>query len=312
MTYKGDNAILGYKIETVFDETPTVSAQTTWIGIVPNADFSDEPEFKDYWTINSDRDRYLENQGKINVVATLPIDLQNGRAVYLAMGALSNTGSNPYTHTLTGTATIPSICIEAQYTGTNRFLRYYRGSKINTLDIEAVDSAEVKASATFAVARGEKSGNVASTISPVATKPYMYHQGAVVIDGVSTYNVTSFKWTVNNNLKVRHTIRSTDGQFARLIIEGKRDYDMTANIILTDTTTINTKPYDTLLSGTTFTTTVTLTRGASDTATLTASNCTIRSAPHNIPEPGAEVEVTVTFKPRTCQWVFVDAITTYA
>jgi len=313
MPYKGDSAILGYKIETAFDEEPTQATNTTWIGIVPNIDFDDSPEYKDYHTVNKDRDVFLENLGKINVTGTIPIELQNGRIIYLAMGTESVVDANPkYTHTISGASTLPSICIEAVYDGTNDFLRYYRGVKVNTLDIEAVDGGEVKASAGFMAARGEKSSNTASTIDPVTTKPFMYHQGAITILGYASYDVTTFKWTMNNNLKARHTIRTTDGKFAKMIIEGKRDYDITANIIIPDASTYNSQIYDYLIAGTTFTTTIVLTRTAlTDLMTLTATNCTCRTAPHNIPEAGEEVEVSITIKPRTCTWVVVDAIAAY-
>ena len=311
--YKGDSAVLGYTIETDFDEVPSQAAQTTWLGIIPNIDFDDAPEYKDYHSVNSTRDMFLENLGKINVTGTIPIELQNGRIIYLAMGAESIGDANPvYTHTITGDSTIPSICIEAVYDGTNDFLRYYRGTKVNTLEIEAVDGGEVKASAGFMSARGAKSANTKSTVSSVTTKPFMYHQGSVNIVGYASYDVTTFKWSLNNNLKARHTIRSTDGEYAKMIIEGKREYEITANIIIPDAATYNSQVYDYLIAGNTFTTTIVLTRtAATDLMTLTASNCTVRTAPHNIPEPGEEVEVSISVKPRTCTWVVVDAISAY-
>lgn len=312
MTFKGDNSGFSYSIETTFDETPTQGDQTTWLGIVTNVDFEDAPEYHDYHTINYTRDIFIETIGKINVSGTVPIMLQNGRIIYLAMGGYMVSGSGTYTHTITGGATLPSICLEAVYNGTNPFLRYYRGTKVNTLEIEAVDGGEVKATAGFMSARGENSANTASTVSSVTTVPYMYHQGTVDIVGYASYCVTNFKWSVNNNLKARHCIRSTDGQFAQLIIEGKREYEITANIILPDTATYNKQVYNYLLAKNTFTTTFTLVRSAgTDQMTLTASNCTVRTAPHNIPEVGEEVEVTVTIKPRTCTWVVIDAIADY-
>jgi len=311
MPYKGDNATMGYKIETAFDEIPTQEDQTTWLGIIPNADFDDSPEYKDYHTINKGRDMFLENRGKINVTGSIPIELQDGRAIYLAMGDLSE--EDPYTHTITGASTIPSICIETMYEGSNDFLRYYRGVKFDSFEIEAVEGGEVKASASWLAARGEKSTNTPSTISSVATKPFMYHQGSINLAGYGSFDITNFKWSINNNLKARHTIRSTDGEYAKLIIEGKRDYEITATVLIPDASTYNSQIYDYLIAGTTFTTTLVLTRTAvSDLMTLTAANCTIRTAPHNIPEPGEEVEISISIKPRTCSWSIVDSISTYA
>jgi hypothetical protein len=311
--YKGDLAKAGYAIETAFDEVPTQGDQTTWLGIIPNLDIDDAPEYKDYHSIGVGRDLFLENKGKTNITGNIPIELQNGRAIYLAMGGISEAGSAPTTHTITGGSTIPSICIEALYDGTNDFMRYYRGVKFDSLDIEAVDGAEVKATASVMGARGESSSNSASTISSVTTAPFMYHNGAVTLDSYGSFDITTFKWSVKNNIKVRHVCRQTDGEFAKLLVEGKRDYEITANVIIPDDATYGTKLYDMLLAGTSFTTSISLVRTAStDDMTLTASDCTLRTAPHNLPEAGEEVEVSLSIKPRTCSWSVRDSIATYA
>lgn len=312
MPFKGDNAGFGYKIETTFDESPAQGTYTTWLGIIPSAEFDDAPEWKDYHTINSSRDMFLENQGKILVTGSVPLELQNGRVLYLAMGGLVETGTSPKTHTITGAATIPSICIEAVYKGTNPFLRYYRGTKVDSLEIEAVDGGEVKATIALQSARGQKSSNTASTISTVTTVPFMYYNGSVTWDAYGDFDITTWKWKISNNLKPRHTVRTTDGKYAKMIIEGKREYEITANVIIPDAATYNSKIYDDLIAKTIFNMTLSLIRtAASDEMVLTASNCTVRHAPHNIPETGEEVEISVTIKPRTCTWVVKDAISTY-
>ena len=312
MTFKGDNSIFGVKVEAAFAETPSQGAQTICLGITPNIDFSDEPEFKDYHSVNSNRDMITEAQGKINVTGTIPVEVQNGRIIYYGMGSHSVTGTNPYTHTVTGGATLPSLCLEGQYTGTNRFLRYYIGTKVNTLDLEAVEGGEVKSSISFISAKGYKSTNTVSTVTQTTTTPFMYHKGAVTIDSYASYAVTTFKWSVNNNLKPIHTIRQTNGQYAQVVVEGKREYEITAEIVIQDVATYNTAIYDLLIAGTTFTTTIDVRRSANDSMVMTASNCTMRGAPHNIPEPGEEVRVSVTIKPRSCSWTIVDAIASYA
>lgn len=310
--YKSDSVVLGYKIESSFDESPTQGAQTTWLAIVPSLDVDDAPDYKDYYALNSTADLFLENMGKVNVSGTIPIELQNGRPIYLAMGSESFSAGTPNTHTITGASTLPSIVLETVYDGTYDFLRYYRGLKFESLELEAVEGGEVKGSIGFKCARGQKSTNTKSTVTSVTTKPFMYHQGAVTIDSYS-YDITSFKWSVNREFKIDHVIRTTDGQYSKYIIEGKRNYEITAEIIIPDVTTYNTKIYDLLYAGTPITTSISLTRTTStDDMTLTASNCTIRSAPHNIPEVGEEIRVPITIKPRTCQWVIHDSVGSYA
>lgn len=313
MTYKGDSVVLGYTIEPTFSGTPTQAAQTTWLGITPNVDFNEDIEYKDYYSINSGRDMLSENIAKVNITQTWPIELQNGRVLYLGMGSIvSASAAGVYTHTITGNPTIPSIVVEAVYDGTNDFLRYYQGAKLNTLEVEAVDGGEVKAVGNFLVAKSTKSANTKSTVVTVTTKPYMFHNGTCSLAGYASFNITSFKWTLNNNLKARHTIRATDGQYAKLIIEGKREYEIQANVIIPDAATYNSKIYDDMLSGTLSTATLTLVRlSGTDQMVLTASNCSIRNAPHNIPECGEEVEIPVALKPRTCGWVVKDTISSY-
>jgi hypothetical protein len=314
MVYKSDDAILGFKIETAFAESPSQAAQTTWLGIIPNADFNEEVEWSEHRTINGTRDRFIEAAGKINVSGTIPIEVQNGRILYLAMGSATETndGIGNYTHTITGGTTIPSICIEVMYNGTADFLRYYTGVKVDSLELEAVEGAEMKGSLTLLCSKSAKSTNTQSTISSVTTVPFMYYQGAITIDGYADFDVTTWKWKITNNLKPRFTIRSTDGQFAKLIIEEKREYEMSANIIIPDVGTYNTKIYDMLMAGTKFTTTLVVTRtAATDLMTLSATNCIIKNAPHNLPEVGSEIEVSVTFSPRACTWTVIDQISTY-
>jgi hypothetical protein len=203
------------------------------------------------------------------------------------------------------------MCIEAVYKGTNNFLRYFSGVKINSIDVEASEGSETKATANLMIAQSTTLSATVSAITEISSVPYMFHQGAVTVDTYA-FDVTGFKWTVNNNLKRRWTIRSTAGKYAKMIIEGKRDYEIEAKILIPDASTYNTKIYNMLMSGTTFTSTFSLTRTAgTDDMSLTASNCTIRSAPHNIPESGEEVEVAVRIKPRTCAWTTHDSIATY-
>ena len=313
MVFKGDYSTFGYKVETAFDETPVEGEQQKSLGIIPNVDFEDTFDYRDFYNVNNTtRDIMLEAQGKLNSGATVPFTLQNGRALGLAMGTEVFSAGTPNTHTLSGGRTIPSMCLEAVYLGDNEFLRYLRGAKINTLSLEAVEGGEVRGDIEYQAARSEKSTNDASTVETSTDNPYMFYDSQMTIDGYDAFDMTTWKWSIKNNLSPKHVCRQTGGQYARFSLEGKREYEITANIIIRDIATYNTEIYDKLMAGTVFDTSISMIRtSGTDDATITASNCTIRSAPHNIPESGEDVEVPVTIKPRSCSAVVRDSLAAY-
>jgi hypothetical protein len=310
MVYKGDYMLLGWNKESSFDETPTLSDASRRLGVVPNMDSDMSPEYKDYWTINGTRELFIENVGKLNVTGTIPIDFQDGRMFYFAMGNISTTGGPTYTHTITTTTTnnvLPSMLIGIVYRGSNEMKQALTGVKVNTLNIECSEGAEVKASLGFTAARKRIVTGTNPSVESVTKKPWMFHQSAVSLFGYGSYDILSWSFNINNSLKPLWECKTTDGQYASVIIDGKGEYEIKAVVLIPDDATYNDQLLTDLIAGTLGTTTLSLIRTAgTDQIVITATNCTIRAAPYNIPEPGEELRVEVTMKPRSISISIVD------
>lgn len=316
--YKGEGTKLRFAQETTFAETPTQGGQTTWLGIIPSATIDVTPEYKDYYTLTQDsasaqRDLFTERQGKISCGGSFPLEIQNGRAIYWAMGGLGeSTAAGVTTHSIWGAADVPSLVAETAYTGTNRFLRYLKGMKINTLSVEAAEGAEVRSTINFINSKTYRSNNTESSTTVVTTKPMQFYHGKVTYNSDNTYKIVGATWTINNNLKPLWDIDTTDGQYATFIEEGKRNYELRLTLLVSDNSSLAYDHWDDFIAGTNREVKIVLARNTtSDYMQLDASNCTIRNAPYNLPETGEELRVDVVLKPRTCTWKVLDSINSY-
>ena len=139
-----------------------------------------------------------------------------------------------------------------------------------------------------------------------------FYHGCVTYNGDNTYKVVAATWTVNNNLKPLWDIDTTDGQYATFIEEGKRDYELKLTLLISDNSSLYDDHWDDFIAGTNREVRLVLARNTtSDYMQLDASNCTIRNAPYNLPEVGAELRVDVVLKPRTSVWTVLDNISAY-
>ena len=316
--YKGDQVVLGFKQETTFNEQPVEGDQTHFLGIVPNLDIDAKWDWKDYWTVNGDRDRFTESQGKATVGITIPFELQSGMLFHLALENISESGTNPTTHIMNGgIQPLRSIVIEQQYMGAKPFLRYLTGCKVNTMSIQAVEGGEVKGSMALLAARAIDWTNAASTVVPTTTRPYMYHHSELKVDD-HTYPVVAWTVSINHNLKVRHTCRITLGQYAYAIIEGKHEYEVKATVLLEDVETYNKELWRLLRLGSICSVVLEGVRdgeasytASSDAFQITGTNCVLKSAPHDVPESGEDVTVEISLSPRSLTVNFKDDIPTY-
>lgn len=316
--YKGEGIQLSFKKEVTYAEAVTSGAQTLWLGIIPSYNIDVVPEFKDYFCASRGaaslgRDIFIEKQGRINCNGSFPLEVQNGRILYWAMGGygVSAPSGLVYTHSISGAATVPSWIAEIDYGGTNAFRRYARGCKVNKLTIEGAEGAEVRGTVNFINSRTDTTSNSLSSVTTVTTKPFMYYDGTFTYNNDATFKITSFSWSVDNKLKPYFTVEST-GQYCTFLTEQRREYELKVTLLLSDNSSLYNDFYNDLIAGTNRTAKIKLARDAStDYMELTATNCTVRSAPHNVPETGEAVEVDITLKPRTCTWSCKDTLAQY-
>jgi len=207
----------------------------------------------------------------------------------------------PYTHTITEAVELPGISWQinnkdSSETATNDWIRRYYGGKIGQATLTAEEGGTLRMSWESAPFLNmdhnqyDHSGitapinkfdatSLAVTVERPSTEPYYFSQGSISMFGVEFARVTNFTININNNLEPRYFISSTAERTPSAIFEGRREYSMTATIVLPDslasTATTRTLFKELLAEGdyaagfTGFDIDLVFTRGANDTLTIT-------------------------------------------
>ena len=207
----------------------------------------------------------------------------------------------PYIHTITEAVELPGISWQinnkdSSETATNDWIRRYYGGKIGQATLTAEEGGTLRMSwesapflnmdhnqydDTVQTAPGNKfdATSLAVTVERPSTEPYYFSQGSVSMFGVEFARVANFTININNNLEPRYFISSTAERTPSAIFEGRREYSMTATIVLPDslasTATTRTLFKELLAEGdyaagfTGFDIDLVFTRGANDTLTIT-------------------------------------------
>ena len=163
----------------------------------------------------------------------------------------------PYTHTIVEAVELPGVSWQVRNrdsseTSTNDWLRRYFGGKIGQATITAEEGGTLRMSWESApfmdmnhnqyddtartIVNKWDASNLAATVEFPSTQPYYFSQGAITLFGVEFARVTNFTLNINNNLEPRYFIRD-DGsdRTPAHIYEGRREYSMTATVVLPDT-----------------------------------------------------------------------------
>jgi len=314
MVYKGEDSNVGFSFEsedTEFDTVFTPGAQTGCLGILSSAELTDSPQYVDQGSAST-RDQYIATKGKINLTGNLPIDIQDGRLFYLAMGSVTDSGAVGalYGHTVTGknTGHVPSLVMEALYSGTNNFLRIYRGVKVNTINLSGMEGDNVVASASLMACKSDTSLATPSDYDTPETNLFMFEESTLEFNS-KEWNTTGFTWQVTNNMQPYWTARQYNERYAYLLQERQRAYKLGCSVILEDNSDAQ-DFYDFLKSGDTADAEITL-RNGNKRIGIEANDCTVRNAPHLMSEVGEEVEITVEMVPKTCTVITIDQISSY-
>ena len=207
----------------------------------------------------------------------------------------------PYTHTITEAVELPGISWQVKNrdsseTATNDWIRRYFGGKIGQATLTAEEGGTLRMSwesapflnmdhnqydDTVQTAPGNKfdATSLGVTVERPSTEPYYFSQGSVSMFGVTFARVANFTININNNLEPRYFISSDAARTPSAIFEGRREYSMTATIVLPDsissTDTTRTLFKELLAEGdytagfTGFDIDLVFTRGTNDTLTIT-------------------------------------------
>lgn len=239
LIYRPSLSQVSFGEETIFAESPTPGAQTYVFGLTPDEIELPDPEID--WVANRSAgygaDIHVLTPGARTLSGSIPIVLQDGRILKYALGACADSGVSPvYTHAITGTEILPSMCIEAVWDdGTNDFLRYYRGVKCSGASLSAEDEGSLKCEVSIESALAEASTNARTDLGTLpTTNPYMFYEGSCSFWGSTFARVQSWNIEIKRTLKPRRYIQNTNGAFPYEINEGVRDITLSATIIAAD------------------------------------------------------------------------------
>ena len=208
----------------------------------------------------------------------------------------------PFTHYVTETVALSPVTWQVRNrdsseTATNDWLRRYIGGKIGQATLTAEEGGTLRmswdsapfidiqhnqydSSAVTAPNNKYDAGLSAVTVEYPGTEPYYFSQGSIQLFGVTFDRVTNFTININNNLEPRYFIRNDGSERTPSeIYEGRREYSMTATVVLPDSAAGATDTTRTLFkelltegdygSGTAgFDIDLVFTRGTSDTITI--------------------------------------------
>ena len=176
-----------------------------------------------------------------------------------AAGVVCNEVEAPFTHAITETVELPSVTWQVKNndsgeTAANVWLRRYIGGKIGQATLTAEEGGTLRmswesapfidmqhnqylyneASSDKAVNKYD-AGLAAVTVELPSTEPYYFSQGSITMFGVEFARITNFTININNNLEPRYFIRSDGSERTpSAIYEGRREYSMTATVVLPD------------------------------------------------------------------------------
>ena len=165
----------------------------------------------------------------------------------------------PYTHTITEAVELPGISWQinnkdSSETATNDWIRRYYGGKIGQATLTAEEGGTLRMSWESAPFLNmdhnqyDHSGitapinkfdatSLAVTVERPSTEPYYFSQGSITMFGVEFARVANFTININNNLEPRYFISNDANRTPSAIFEGRREYSMTATVVLPDSLT---------------------------------------------------------------------------
>ena len=319
--FRAEQYRLSMLAETAYGETPTLANIVNPIGLLKGYEPPDpEVEFLPFRKIGVADSRDVETfvQGKHTLRGNIPFVVQDPRIIAHALGTDTKTGTDPYTHTLTGKPTLPSYVLNVARltTGANNdFNRMFSGCKVDSLVLAGEESGELKATVgSIAQYQTESNAADAPTVTGLTDEPYWFHQAVLTFWGSPIARIESFEFSIQNNLKPKRYYKTgSPAQPNTLseLLEGARKWSMKASIAIDDMSI-----YTKLKAGTPFDVSIVFTRGAGDTLTIDTdvtgggdNNCVISKAPHNVPESD-EVIVPVDIQIKKAKIVVVNSYAT--
>lgn len=241
-----------------------------------------------------------------DVSGTIETNPQNP-ALFKFLGLMTDTGSNPYTHTLTQSATPPSFSlVETSIDplgGSNHVTRQYVGCKMTSLQIAYPQKDKIKCTWGWA-GKTVSFTTTKQTLTPATANPYLTTQTALSIGGVEDTNV--YNATVNIDMGM-----AVDNHVFNSLLTSEQAKGVYGTTITFDRNFVNSAVGAAALAGTPVNITLVTTRGANDTMTVTLTNCVYTDHDKSSGYKEKQRE-SVTLTATSFSIAIVDATSTYA
>ena len=177
---------------------------------------------------------------------------------------------------------------------------------MDTMDIGCAEEAAVEATFGIKAMGTEDSGTSASTVTPSGTVPYMFDEGVITLHGGELTRTTSFKVNMNNKIKEKRYIQSSNARYPYEFVVGRREIEISVTAVADAETW-----WDFLKTpGDATTFSAKFSRSATDYIDIQATDVRLKSGPHKFPEEG-EMSVDLSYIAQTCSAEIMDAIPYY-
>jgi len=152
-------------------------------------------------------DGFLRVEGSVE----MPVQYKGlGLLIQMALGDISTSGADPYTHVFTPDISLPSATIEVQRgSGITNQMEKFVGVKVSSLSISCEAGGEMTATIEFI---GKTSDARTGSISPTfgtGSSVLHFHAGQLSFNATN-YDVRSFTFTITNNLERRDLLGSKE------------------------------------------------------------------------------------------------------
>ena len=276
MAYQGRSGAIGIAVETTYG---TAVSRTNWRPVISSG-LQRSPSVVPRTDLHAGgptrRSKFTEREeagGDVSLLATYD---NIGMLLKAALGAVSTSGSGPYTHVYTLADTLPSLTIE-NIRGTATNSEVFEGVKVSSMGLECSAGTEMVMSLGF-IAETAAARASAGTPSYSATENVaLHHQAGQLTFNSVAYDIASFNLTLSTGIDRRDLLGS------KLTKEPLRTGY--AEISLSVTLEAADALYTAVLAETESDTTITWTKGASSIA-FEVQNAYIESASDPISDAG--------------------------
>lgn len=250
-------------------------------------------------------------EGRLNLVA------QHAWPIYWFLGSVTDSGVGPYTHQIRGSNTRVGATL-------HQVLGLDDGTEIGIDWLGSLVDAfgmSVEENGVLMYDIGYKSHTPDDTATPqtvtaVDRDPYLFDGVTFAFYNPGTTNALTgltaptalrkIAYTGKNNLREIRAHRNSNARFPLVIVQGKREHDLTLTVDPADFTL-----YRKLIRDRTkFDFAYRLTRGTNDYIDFLWKDCFALRGPHDFPEEDGEIPVEVAIKPRVLQVDVVDSFAT--